>query len=308
MTTLLDPNNRTLKRGVKWVLAAHTVAIFSFTTIACGIECVRRSSAYIGNREYPGVHNVFDPGPFGYMVSEGSSAIATVDCLVVPLNQWFIDGLLLYRCYILYSMNYWIIILPGVMYLATVAMSIAYIYENGTLLIWNPKITDIFLSYNITAVSLNVLLTVMIIIRILQHRRNLRSAVGTSGGGSRLYTAIITMLVESCAPYTVTYLLYIVPVALGSYINFVFAWIFGAFQVIAPYLIILRVANRKALGSDMLSPGSGANSSIRFVGQGVSTGDGDPPGGGPVRSMGMKSGPPGGRGAGAGNAIEVTPL
>jgi len=93
MATLLDPNNR-MKRGVKWVLVAHTVAIFSFTTISFGAQSMRRSSAYIGNREYPGVHDVFDPGPFGYMVSEGASAIATVDCLVVPLNQWFIDGLL----------------------------------------------------------------------------------------------------------------------------------------------------------------------------------------------------------------------
>ena len=269
MAALLDPSNR-MRRSIKWALVAHTVAIFSFTTISCGVECTRRSGAYIDNREYPGVRNVFEPGPFGYTVSEGASAIATVDCLVVPLNQWFIDGLLVSAVLnsmaqalngvpppavsLLYPLfresldhyppghdvprHCWYVVkspckltVAHSVNTANTAMGIAYIYENGTVLIWNPTITNIFLSYNFIAVSLNVLLTAMIIIRILQHRRNFQSAVGTSGGGSGLYTAIIAMLIESCAPYTVTYLLYIIPIALGSYINFVFAWIFGAFQV-----------------------------------------------------------------------------
>ena len=174
-----------------------------------------------------------------------------------------------------------------------------------------PIFFDLFFSYHFVALSLNDLLTLMMIIRIIWYRRNFQNVVGTSAGVSGLYTTVITILVESCAPYTVACLLYLVPTAAGSDISFVFEWAIAPFQVrtvfalplacrcrvmsnrdgvqvIAPYLIILRVANRKALTSDMLSSGSGAARSIRFASQRGSTGgDESLPDGDPVGSIGM---------------------
>ena len=59
------------------------------------------------------------------------------------------------------------------------------------------------------SVALNALLTLLIIVRLILHSRNMRSAMGTTGGASGLYKTIVTMLVESSALYTIGFLLYI---------------------------------------------------------------------------------------------------
>ena len=82
-------------RGVvKWGFLIHTVLIFSFTTVSCAIEGIGRSNAYTDNREYPGVDNVFSPGPIGYLDVISASTVGTIEYLANPLNQWLIDGLL----------------------------------------------------------------------------------------------------------------------------------------------------------------------------------------------------------------------
>ena len=93
MTALLNPDNP-MRRGIKWVFLAHTVAIFSFITISCAIEGARRSNALIDNREYPGVDHVSRPGPFGYMDLNAGSTAAIISYIAFPLNQWLTDGLL----------------------------------------------------------------------------------------------------------------------------------------------------------------------------------------------------------------------
>ena len=59
------------------------------------------------------------------------------------------------------------------------------------------------LTYLSISVSLNVLLTLMIVIRLVLHTRNTRTALGMTGIGG-LSKSIITMLVESCALYSVS--------------------------------------------------------------------------------------------------------
>ena len=71
--------------------------------------------------------------------------------------------------------------------------------------IWNIKSDDEFVQSNINvsylsiSLSLNVLLTLMIIARLLLHSRQIQSAVGVAAGVGRLYRTIIAVLVESCA-------------------------------------------------------------------------------------------------------------
>ena len=60
------------------------------------------------------------------------------------------------------------------------------------------------------SLSLNVLLTLMIVIRLILHTRSVRTAMGISGIGG-LSNAIITMLIESCALYAVSSLLVLGP-------------------------------------------------------------------------------------------------
>lgn len=75
------------------------------------------------------------------------------------------------------------------------------------------------------------------------------------------------MLVESCALYAAGSLVLIVPWAIDSPLMFVFSKVSGMMQAIAPLLITLRVANRRALTSNMITSGSGNVGSLQFGGR-----------------------------------------
>lgn len=82
----------------------------------------------------------------------------------------------------------------------------------------------------------------MIIVRLVLHSRNIRNAIGTSSGPGSLYTAVVTMLVESSALYAITFLLYIVPLATSSYIAYIFSPALGDIQVRVVFTFPRRAA------------------------------------------------------------------
>ena len=80
-------------------------------------------------------------------------------------------------------------------------MGIVYIYQSAVdyTTEWSA------LPYYSITLSLNVILTLMVVIRLVLHTRNTRAAMGVTGTGG-LYNAVITMLIESCALYVVSLL------------------------------------------------------------------------------------------------------
>lgn len=87
------------------------------------------------------------------------------------------------------------------------------------------------LSFYAISVSLNVLLTLMIVTRLILHNKNIRNAMGTSHKPGGLYNAVVTMLIESCAIYAVTYLLYIGPWSTKNSAQLIFSPILTVAQV-----------------------------------------------------------------------------
>jgi hypothetical protein len=95
---------------------------------------------------------------------------------------------------------------------ADIAMGILLAYKTSQpSSIWNSLEVNIGIPYFSIAVSLNVILTLMIVARLVLHGRNFRDAMGTPARASGLYKAIITILIESSAIYAVTSLLFIGP-------------------------------------------------------------------------------------------------
>ena len=154
-------------------------------------------------------------------------------------------------------------------------------------------------AYLSISLALNAILTFMIVTRLVLHIRNVRKAIGTSSRAGGLHTTaatVATMLIESYALYAVILLVYIVPWALNSSVQLIFFAVTGPIQVrgvlylslmdcylgtlvsdrgqptqvIAPYLIILRVAKRRELTSETIS---GSIGSIRFRSQLATDGD-----------------------------------
>lgn len=63
------------------------------------------------------------------------------------------------------------------------------------------------LPYFAISVSLNILLTFLIVIRLVLHGRDIRATTGAPSRFSGLYKTVVTMLIECSALYTVTSLL-----------------------------------------------------------------------------------------------------
>ena len=72
------------------------------------------------------------------------------------------------------------------------------------------------LPYFSISLSLNVILTLMIIVRLILHSKSIGATTGPPDGESGLYKTVVTMLVESSALYAVSSLLVIGPLAAGS--------------------------------------------------------------------------------------------
>lgn len=270
MAALLVPVRRA-DGGTKWALVAHTVAMFSFVTIYTTTELIIQSASYIDNREFPGVEGVLPPGPVGYQYLTYFEAANVIRNLMFILNNWLADALLLYRCYIIYSMNRWVIAFPSLVYLASLVTGITYLYHSSRP--GNP--TTVFVAINhfgiphhSISVSLNVLLTTMIVARLVLHSRNVREAMGASTTG--LYNTIIAMVVESCALFAISFLVFVGLWAAGSPVASVFFSVLVETQVIAPFLVIRRVTRRNASTSSTIVPGK--TSSIRFQHHRKSTG------------------------------------
>ena len=87
------------------------------------------------------------------------------------------------------------------------------------------------------SILLNVLLTFMIVLRLGLHSRSSRAATKTPGGIGELYKATVTILIESCALYTVSSLVFIRPPRAGSDAASIVMSILAETQVcVFPYL------------------------------------------------------------------------
>lgn len=93
-------------------------------------------------------------------------------------------------------------------------------------------------AYFSITLSLNVVLTLMIATRLFIHNRKIQNIPETSVLTSRTHMTVATMLIESCALYAVTLLLYIVPWGdSGSYVEYIFLPLLADVQVCPVFTI-----------------------------------------------------------------------
>ena len=83
------------------------------------------------------------------------------------------------------------------------------------------------------SLSLNTLLTLMIVTRLILYTRNTRNALGITGIGG-LCKTIVVMLIESCALYAVSSVLVIGPLGAADSVANLFMATLAQTQVCAP--------------------------------------------------------------------------
>jgi hypothetical protein len=112
-------------------------------------------------------------------------------------------------------------------------MGIGFMYQTSI------PIGDLAASYSFgypyysISLSLNVLITFIIVIRLVLHSKNVQNVMGAPTGNNNIYKAVIVILIESCAPYAISYLLFFVPWACGSAVANIFFPLLAEVQVCA---------------------------------------------------------------------------
>ncbi|TFK20535.1 hypothetical protein FA15DRAFT_646893 [Coprinopsis marcescibilis] len=166
------------------------------------------------------------------------------------------DGLLLYRCFLVLSCR-WLLVLPALTYLAT---SVLYTYDITITVTGQTRSVRLPSSIAcILNVATNVTLTSLISFRLIKARKQLSKVLPSNG--LRVYHEVTTTLIESALPlavFGVAYVATIIPFGSMSASDTgtevivrvipaqgTFGLLYFAFLAISPLMIIFRVVTAK---------------------------------------------------------------
>ncbi|TFY78128.1 hypothetical protein EWM64_g5886 [Hericium alpestre] len=217
----------------------YSVIMLLLMTIGMATDSVLGQLMWIEHRDVPG-------GPPAYLQESLTTWWQTLGSTADLASNILGDGLLLYRCYMVWGSRLWIVAFPLLVYLGSFVMSIFTIIESispGSNIVKGATIS-FEVPYMALSVGLNVIVTFLISSRLLMMRRQIIKAMAPELANT--YTNIIAIIVESAAPLTVFGILAIIFLQRESPVLYTFVQLWGAVCVISPQFIILRVAMGEA--------------------------------------------------------------
>ncbi|KAJ7770896.1 hypothetical protein DFH07DRAFT_1057952 [Mycena maculata] len=215
-------------------------------TIASSCNAIFGQLIWIDHRDVIG-------GPAEYLFNNLSAWYNTLGTVTGICMNFLADGLLLYRCYIIWGSSLKVVALPIVIYFGAMAMAILLIYESaipGASFFAGDSVS-FGVPYFWLTISLNIITTSLICGRLLSVRNRVRSILGEQY--CQTYTGVVACLLESALPFTVLGIVYVISYARNSPYSFAFLQIWADFCAISPQLIILRVAMGKAWSKDTVA-------------------------------------------------------
>ncbi|KAI0777792.1 hypothetical protein BD413DRAFT_441825, partial [Trametes elegans] len=221
-------------------LIAYICVLFLLATTGLCLQTWISHDAFIAHRTYPG-------GPFAYLTTQAHRPINLAMTMLYIVLNWFADGMLLYRFYVLFRCSYYVLVGCVTTMLTLIVVGSAFLDDIGKLgtNLWTNAETAPSLAYLSLSLSINVLLTVPIVWRIITVRREIASVLGKRQ--AEIYTSIVAMLIESASLYTITALVSIIACAAQSPLQNAILPMLGQLQAIPPLLITLRVMEGRAV-------------------------------------------------------------
>ncbi|KAI0060432.1 hypothetical protein BV25DRAFT_1955777 [Artomyces pyxidatus] len=238
-------------------LSRNALFLISYITVLCAMNTVwTGTSAYslqatfIDNRNYPG-------GPYGFLLVEFSLPFNVVCLASYIIGNVMADALLLWRCRVIWRASAGenadlVMIVPVLTIFASLATGIIYAIDTSSPVGFFGRITiNMGTVFFAISLSLNIMLTLMIVVRLWSYQRKSRDVFGPRFG--RKYTSFSTMFIESAAMYAICSVLLLVTYSIGHPINQIFLGLSPSVQMIANYLIIYRVAQGRAWTEDTIT-------------------------------------------------------
>ncbi|TFK38932.1 hypothetical protein BDQ12DRAFT_712478 [Crucibulum laeve] len=169
-------------------------------------------------------------------------------CSVITI--WATDALLVWRCFIMYCdlrMSPWVFMaVPLSLLCGSIAIGILLLVNMSYT--YTESYANLLSAFGYVTISLNIIVTCMVAVRILLHRHSVIRAFGFKHGTH--YVGILTMMIESAILVVIFDIFFIVPFSLQNPIANIPQQCMVHIQAIASFLIIFRVAQGKAFNRE----------------------------------------------------------
>lgn len=259
MRGLLQKSMTQTSAKARRFFAIYSTILFLLLTIDVAINAIWSQLAWINGRDHPG-------GVLGYIGENMAVWYQTFGSTTVVAMIFMGDALLLYRMYIIWSQNIYVLIVPILAYFAALSLAILQLITAampGSASLFGGKAVNFGVPYYSITISINVLVTLAICYRLGRLSKAVSRALGHQN--AHMYTSVASMLVESAAPYSIVGIMFLVPYARGSQTALAFGQVWAKLTCLCPQLIVFRVISGKAWQKETVTR---AESSVFFNGSG----------------------------------------
>lgn len=232
------------KRGrMFWLIVLYSTALFPLTTIAFVGKFKFVENMYVFHSDWLG-------GTKLYVLQNSGEWQNVMSQIATTLVPWIGDILVLYRLMVVWNGKWILLVFPGTIYLARVAMSIPVLISQIRN-VPEPHANAYGHVYYILCVVLNLTSTSLISLRLFMMRHKAERVLGSLQAS--LYNSSITMFVESGALFTCWGLTYLIMRIRGSWAQDIFLQPYSYVIALTRMLIILRMAQDRAWSREIIT-------------------------------------------------------
>jgi len=232
-------------KGQSWkFFFSYSTLLLILVTIDMSTNAVWGEIMWIDKRDNPGVPAfIVESLSVWYQILGSTTVVAMV---------LMGDALLLQRLYIIWGSNIWIVVLPGMVYCATLALGILELvsaFKPGGFFLSGQAVNFGTPYYSIT-IGMNILLTSLICVRLWYLGRQAKKAIGVHA--AERYNNIAAIMVESAAPYTIMGIILLPFYARGNNIAIALGQVWSKLTCLAPQMIVLRIVAGRAWDKEII--------------------------------------------------------
>ncbi|KAG1730968.1 uncharacterized protein EDB91DRAFT_1059118 [Suillus paluster] len=219
------------------MLLFYIFITFALGTVSFAANVKYTEMVWIDLRDAPG-------GPAALIENSLNYRINVLAMFTGHIQEWFMQALLLHRCFVIWNWARCVMIPMVTLYIAMIALSICSIIQASTGVVYYS--INVIVAYLCIEVGLSVIYTILVANRLLAMRRLMKRVMAQHDTSA--YDTVVLMVIESAVLYSTFAMIFIVAFALHlqSVSTLCFLCI-NSIQGIAQIFIILRVARGLAV-------------------------------------------------------------
>ncbi|KAG2135839.1 hypothetical protein DEU56DRAFT_688393, partial [Suillus clintonianus] len=177
------------------------------------------------------------------------------------VSVWFMQALLLYRCFVIWNWTRHVMIPMVALYIGLIVAIVILVQEGTGAIFYDAETALAYLAFQVV---LTVLYTTLVTKRLLSIRGQMKQALAEYDSGP--YVTIIIMVVESAMSYTIFIIFFIVVFAMDlNTLSTICFLSINPIQGITQLFIIIRVARGRAVTHEWSTRVTAAPTTLAFA-------------------------------------------